>query len=198
MKIRKAEFAAASYRPGDFPPPGLPEIAFAGRSNVGKSSLINVLLNRKRLARTSTTPGRTQAVQFYRVNGRFFFVDLPGYGYARVPLDVRRQWAPLVESYLRDRSPLRGAVMILDIRHPPTEGDAGLLRTLLRFEVHPIVVLTKCDKLSRSRLSGRKSAITGLLADRVSPLPSEPVLFSAVSGQGKDELWRHIRQRLGA
>ena len=198
MKIRKAEFVTAVYRPGAFPTASFPEIAFAGRSNVGKSSLINTLLNRKRLARTSTTPGRTQAVQFYLVNERFFFVDLPGYGYARAPLEVRRQWAPLVESYLGDRVPLRAAIVILDIRRLPAIGDLELLTYLSRFDVQSILVLTKSDKLTRGRLPSRKKIITQFLADRISQSLPEPVLFSATTGQGKEELWRRIRQRLGA
>lgn len=198
MKIRKAEFVTAVYRPGAFPTANFPEIAFAGRSNVGKSSLINTLLNRKRLARTSTTPGRTQAVQFYLVNERFFFVDLPGYGYARAPREVRRQWAPLVESYLGDRAPLRGAIVILDIRRLPANGDLELLTYLSRSNVQPVLVLTKSDKLARGRLASRKKIITQILADRISQSLPEPVLFSAATGQGKEELWRRIRQRLGA
>lgn len=197
MKIRKAEFVTAVYRPGAFPTANFLEIAFAGRSNVGKSSLINTLLNRKRLARTSTTPGRTQAVQFYLVNERFFFVDLPGYGYARAPREVRRQWAPLVESYLGDRVPLRGAIVILDIRRLPANGDLELLTYLSRSNVQPILVLTKSDKLARGRLASRKKIITQILADRISQSLPEPVLFSAATGQGKEELWRRIRQRLG-
>ena len=197
MKIRKAEFVTAVYRPGAFPTPGLPEIAFAGRSNVGKSSLINVLLNRKRLARTSTTPGRTQAVQFYLVNERFFFVDLPGYGYARAPREVRRKWAPLVESYLGNRDPLRGAIVVLDIRRIPAKVDLELLAYLFRIDVPPILALTKSDKLTRGQLVSRKKIITQFLADRISQSFPEPVLFSATTGQGKEELWRRIRQRLG-
>lgn len=197
MKIRKAEFVTAVYHPGEFPTASFPEIAFAGRSNVGKSSLINTLLNRKRLARTSTTPGRTQAVQFYLVNERFFFVDLPGYGYARAPREVRRQWAPLVESYLGDRAPLRGAIVILDIRRLPAKGDLELLTYLSRSKVEPVVVLTKSDKLARGRLASRKKIITQTLSDQISQSIPEPLLFSSATGQGKEELWRLIRQRIG-
>jgi len=149
MKILNAEFAGAVHAPGRTPPCTLPEIAFAGRSNVGKSSLLNALLHRKGLARISHTPGRTQAIHFYRVNGRFFFVDLPGYGYARAPEAVRRAWRPLVEGYLEGRASLRAVVVILDIRRDPTAGDVELLAYLAHHGIPALVILSKADKLPR-------------------------------------------------
>lgn len=197
MKVTRAEFQSAAHRIADLPPPRLPEIAFMGRSNVGKSSLINTLLNRKRLARTSTTPGRTQAVQFYLINERFYFVDLPGYGYARAPRALRASWGPLVEAYLTDRETLRAAVVILDARRTPSAGDLELLDFLSRLSIPPIVVLTKADKLSRGRLAAQREAISRVLAERVSPRVEAPVPFSSLTGSGKDVLWRMLRQRLG-
>ncbi len=196
MKVTSAEFHGAAHRADAVPEPGFPEIAFMGRSNVGKSSLINVLLNRKRLARTSTTPGRTQAVQFYLINNRFFFVDLPGYGYARAPIALRAEWGPLVEGYLTGRETLRGAVVILDVRRMPADGDIELLAYLERLSIPPIVVLTKADKLPRGRLMAQCKEIERVLAERVAQLPYPPLTFSSTTGLGKDTLWRRIRQRL--
>ncbi len=127
MKILSAEFVLSAKEPAHYPPAVLPEIAFAGRSNVGKSSLINTLLNRKGLARTSNTPGRTQEINFFRVNDRFAFIDLPGYGYAKVPESIRKQWGPMVETYLRERDTLRLVVLILDVRRDPSEEDLQLI-----------------------------------------------------------------------
>ncbi len=196
MKITSAEFSAACHRAGNYPSPGLPEIAFAGRSNVGKSSLINALLNRKSLARTSGTPGRTQAVQFYRVNQRFFFVDLPGYGYARAPREIRRRWRSLVEGYLDDRPPLRAVVVILDARREPGKGDVDLLAYLLDRELPAILVLTKGDKLSRGQVAARCAAAARFLAQHLEKPPPGPVVFSSRTGLGREELWRQIREHL--
>jgi GTP-binding protein len=151
VKILRADFAGASHVPGQYPPPTLPEVAFAGRSNVGKSSLLNRLLHRRSLARTSRTPGRTQAIHFYRVNDRFLFVDLPGYGYARAPEALRRAWRPLVEGYLEGRASLRAVVVIVDIRHDPAEGDVELLDYLAHHAIPAVLVLAKADKLPRGR-----------------------------------------------
>lgn len=196
MKILSAEFAGASHVPGRYPPSTLSEIAFAGRSNVGKSSLLNALLHRKGLARISRTPGRTQAIQFYRVSGRFFFVDLPGYGYARAPEALRRAWRPLVEGYLDGRASLCAVVVILDIRHEPAEGDIALLDYLAHHGIPAVVVLSKADKLPRGRQAARALAIARALAAHPPIPPTQPILFSATTGQGKDALWRAIRARL--
>ncbi len=196
MKVLRADFAGASHVPGRYPDPSLPEIAFAGRSNVGKSSLLNRLIHRKGLARTSRTPGRTQAIHFYRVNDRFFLVDLPGYGYARAPEALRRAWRPLVEGYLVGRAPLRAVVVIVDIRHDPTEGDLELLDYLAHRGIPAILVLAKSDKLPRGRQAARALAITRALAARPGAAALDPNLFSAVTGQGLDALWRALRDRL--
>src|SRR5262245_22439813 len=148
----QAVFLAAAGRPADLPPPGPPEVAFAGRSNVGKSSAINALLGRKGLARTSKTPGRTQTINFYALGGevepRARLVDLPGYGYARAPQALRMQWKALVDAYLQERPSLAGVVVIMDARHPHTTLDAQLLAYLRGMRT--LVLLSKADKLSRA------------------------------------------------
>lgn len=189
MKILSAEFVLSAKEPAHYPPAVLPEIAFAGRSNVGKSSLINTLLNRKKLARTSNTPGRTQQINFFRVNDRLTFVDLPGYGYAKVPEAIRKQWGPMVETYLRERQTLKLVVLILDIRREPSEEDRQLIDWLHFYRLRCLVVLTKIDKVSRNVLTEKRRRIGGEMG---SPLP--PVPFSAKTGEGKEVLWREIRK----
>jgi GTP-binding protein len=195
MKILSAEFVLSAKEPAHYPPASLPEIAFAGRSNVGKSSLINTLLNRKGLARTSNTPGRTQEINFFRVNDRFNLVDLPGYGYAKVPESIRRQWGPMVETYLRVRETLHLVVLILDVRRDPSEEDLQLIEWLPAYRIPFLLVLTKTDKVSNNEFAGRR----GLIVKTIS-VPSEtPLLaFSAKTGAGKEILWREIRKALEA
>ena len=189
MKILSAEFVLSAKEPVHYPPAVLPEIAFAGRSNVGKSSLINTLLNRKKLARTSNTPGRTQEINFFRVNDRLNFVDLPGYGYAKVPETIRKQWGPMVETYLRERRTLKLVVLILDIRREPSEEDRQLIDWLRFYSLRCLVVLTKIDKVSRNVLTEKRRRI-GREMD--GPLP--PVPFSAKTGEGKEPLRWEIRK----
>jgi len=192
MKIISAEFVLSAKEPHHYPPAGIPEVAFAGRSNVGKSSLINTLINRKRLARTSTTPGRTQEINFFRVNDRFFFVDLPGYGYAKVPEAIRRQWGPMVETYLSDRRTLRLVILILDVRRNPSDQDLQLMKWLAHYSLDFLLVLTKTDKISRNELAVRKRIIEELLGADMKPtlLP-----FSAKTGEGKEIIWREIEKK---
>ncbi|HZN03332.1 MAG TPA: ribosome biogenesis GTP-binding protein YihA/YsxC [Candidatus Polarisedimenticolia bacterium] len=188
MLIRETELFASASSPDRFPRDGAPQIAFMGRSNVGKSSLINRLLGRKGLARTSKTPGRTRALHFFLVNGRCYFVDLPGYGYAKVPRPMREEWKGFVESYLEGRGPDL-AVVLTDARRPPTPLDRELVDWLRAAGVPHTVVLTKADKLSRRELlpaSRQAGAALGLPSD----LPPLPV--SAVSGDGVPALWRTI------
>ena len=194
MKILSAEFVLSADGLSRCPKEGLPEVAFAGRSNVGKSSLINVLINRKRLARTSNTPGRTQLINFYRINDAIFFVDLPGYGYAKVPLPVKKKWGPLVESYLGGSNHLRGVVVILDIRREPAEEDLMLMEWLSARSIAWCGVLTKADKVSRSAALARERHIKNSLHIPEGRL----VVFSAKTGQGKDALWRFIVEVRGS
>ncbi len=142
MIIKSTEFIKSAAKPAHYPPADFPEIAFAGRSNVGKSSLINVLVNRKSLVRTSSTPGRTQLINFFDVNGQFTLVDLPGYGYAKVPLAVKKEWGPMMERYLSSRPSLRGVVLIFDIRRTPVAEDRQMLDWLRAYDIPPLLVMT--------------------------------------------------------
>ncbi len=192
MKITSAEFVTSATRPSQYPPERLPEIAFAGRSNVGKSSLINVLVNRKRLVKTSSTPGRTQLINFFDINDHATFVDLPGYGYAKVPASVKKKWGPMIETYLSGRSTLKGVVMIQDIRRTPREEEHNLIEWLEHYAIPCILVLTKTDKLSKTKLDKQRAAVARSLALD----PGDLILFSAKSRKGREDVWQAIEQLL--
>jgi GTP-binding protein len=174
----QAEFLASSAGPADMPPPGPPEIAFAGRSNVGKSSAINALAGRKRLAFTSKTPGRTQTINFFRLGEDARLVDLPGYGYAKVPQAMRAQWRTLVGSYITSRDTLAGVVLVMDARHPLTDLDVQLIHFL--GDVPLLALLSKADKLARTEQANA-------LASVKASLQAEVRLFSSLTRQGVDE-----------
>lgn len=193
MIIHSASFATSATSLATCPDSPWPEIAFAGRSNVGKSSLINNLLNRRGLVRTSSTPGRTQMLNFFNINERFYFVDLPGYGFARAPRSVRERWTPMVKGYLEGRSNLRAVVWLLDVRREPTPEDLEFLDWLEANDLPTIPVVTKVDKVSRSQLLRRLEAIgrrLGLDAGLLVP-------FSAQTGQGRDLIWDMFDDLLG-
>ena len=192
MKITSAEFVTSAAKKSQYPSQGLPEIAFAGRSNVGKSSLINVLVNRKRLVKTSSTPGRTQLVNFFAINDFVTFVDLPGYGYAKVPASVKKKWGPMIETYLSGRDILKGVVVILDIRRTPREEEHNLIDWLAHFAIARILVLTKADKLSKTKQNIQRAAVARSLAVD----SSELILFSAKSRKGREDVWQAIEQLL--
>lgn len=192
MDIKQAEFIKSAVKPKDFPETLLPEVAFVGRSNVGKSSLINVLANRKALVRTSSTPGRTQLINFFDINEILTLVDLPGYGYAKAPPELRKQWGPMIEKYLASRENLRAVVIILDIRRIPSDGDLDMLRWLERYNIPPIIVLTKCDKLSKNE----RSKQTTQIANAISRDKSLMLHFSALSKDGREDIWQKILQQL--
>jgi len=181
-----AAFLKSAFDESQYPPPDKTEVAFAGRSNVGKSSLLNALVNRKNLARTSSTPGRTQALNFFRVNDRFTFVDLPGYGYARVSREVKKSWRGMVEAYLRNRPNLKAVVVILDIRRDLEEDDRSLMEWLEQEGKNVIPVLTKVDKLTRRERDSRVREMGRNLSGIVS---QKPILFSAKTGEGRKEIW---------
>lgn len=180
LGVRDVEFAGAIARPGGAPPAALPQIAIAGRSNVGKSSLLNRLVGRKKIARTSKRPGKTTEINFYRVDDRFLLADLPGYGFARVPAEVRRTWGPLIESYLGGNPRLLGIVLLIDARRGPSEDDARMLDYLARIGLPTLFVLTKVDKLSRSE---RREVVEGIREEL--GVPADQVLpTSARTGEG--------------
>ena len=187
-------FLVSAFRQSQYPPPDKPEAAFAGRSNAGKSSLINVLLNRKKLARTSSTPGRTQAVNFFLVDRLFYAVDLPGYGFARAPMAVRVSWGKMIETYLRTRSNLKVVVVVIDIRRGPGSGDMDLLHALERFGRKAVVVLTKSDKLSRGQSRSRLNEAAAQLAGRID---ERPILFSATTREGREHVWSRVLESMG-
>jgi GTP-binding protein len=188
MKIKSAEFLINVYPNGNYPLGRYPEVAFAGRSNVGKSSLINTLVNRKSLARTSSSPGKTQSINFYLINQSLCLVDLPGYGYAKVPQQVRKQWSPLIEEYCRNREGLCGVVVIIDARVGPTPLDLSLISWLKGISVPALFTITKIDKLSKNKVANalQQTAQTLTIA------PDEIVPFSAHTGEGKKQLWHKI------
>jgi GTP-binding protein len=189
LVIRSVEFIGGmAERHGWRPESSLPEVAFAGRSNVGKSSLLNTLVRRKSFARVSRTPGRTREINFFRINDGFVLVDLPGYGYARVSKDRKSEWRPMIESYLRRTTQLRGIVLLLDIRREPSDDDRAMLDFLAETEVPTIVALTKKDKLSKAAALEQAAMISRALA-----LPSEQVIpFSSQTGEGRAELLEAI------
>ena len=188
MIIKSAEFVTSAAKNSQYPPEGLPEIAFAGRSNVGKSSLINTLVNRKHLVKTSSTPGRTQLINFFDINNLITFVDLPGYGYAKVPTAVRKKWGPMIETYLSGRDTLKGVVVILDIRRTPREEEYNLIAWLEHYSIARILVLTKADKLSKTKQDNQRAAVAGSLdVDTI-----DLILFSAKSRKGRDAVWDAI------
>jgi GTP-binding protein len=183
---RRTEFVAGATRLDRLPPPALPEVAFAGRSNVGKSALLNRLLGRRGLARVSKTPGRTQQINFFAVDERLLLVDLPGYGFARVPVAVKNQWCVLVEGYLTARRTLRGVVVLVDIRRGIEADDARLLDFLAAHAIPARLVATKTDKLARGPRLRRLAEIAAQRAG------DPPIAFSAVSGDGVTQLWSAI------
>lgn len=189
MKITQAEFIISAVQPHQYPEDALPEIALAGRSNVGKSSLINKMIQRKNLARTSSQPGKTQQLNYYRINNQLYFVDFPGYGYARVSKTQREQWGRMIENFLQNREPLKLVLLIIDIRHEPSKDDRLMYDWLKHYGIPICLVVTKADKISRSQWDKHvKMVKTTLGAD-----PRDPfVLFSSETGLGRDELWSVI------
>jgi len=195
MKITSAQFIKSAVWPPQYPPATMPEIAFVGRSNVGKSSLINTLVGRKNLAKTSNTPGRTQLINFFTINEKISFVDLPGYGFAKVPQSVKKDWGDMMDAYLRERQSLCLVIFILDIRRDPSDDDVSLRDWLMHYRIPYLYILTKSDKLSNNQAIARKRAI-----EKILQISSEkkPILFSAKTQRGKSDILDFLENHLRA
>lgn len=193
MKITQIEFVVSAVSKDQYPDDALPEIALAGRSNVGKSSFINCLSNRKNLARTSSKPGKTQMLNFYRCNDAFYFVDVPGYGYAKVSKALRSKWGKMLESYFRTRSTLITTILIVDIRHTPTADDQQMAQFLKYYQIPMIVVATKADKIAKGKWAKQLKEISQHLQlsrnDQLIP-------FSAKTGMGKQEILELLSSKI--
>ncbi|MBZ5749424.1 ribosome biogenesis GTP-binding protein YihA/YsxC [Metabacillus rhizolycopersici] len=191
MKVTSSEIVISAVKPAQYPAENLPEIALAGRSNVGKSSFINKMLARKSLARTSSKPGKTQTLNFYIINEVLHFVDVPGYGYAKVSKKEREIWGKMIETYMTTREQLRAVVLLIDVRHPPTKDDVLMYGFLKHYDIPAIIVATKADKIPKSKWQKHVKVIKDTLNMEKT---DSFVLFSSETGQGKDEAWKIIKE----
>jgi GTP-binding protein len=191
MKVTSSEIVISAVKPAQYPAENLPEIALAGRSNVGKSSFINKMLARKSLARTSSKPGKTQTLNFYIINEVLHFVDVPGYGYAKVSKAEREIWGKMIETYMTTREQLRAVVLLIDVRHPPTKDDVLMYSFLKHYDIPAIIVATKADKIPKSKWQKHVKVIKDTLNMEKT---DSFVLFSSETGQGKDEAWKIIEE----
>ena len=194
MKVVSAEFIKSAAIPSHFTPEDLPEVAFVGRSNSGKSTLINTLTGQKKLAKASNSPGRTQLIQFFLINGALSFADLPGYGYAKVPESVRSSWRPMIETYLRVRTNLRLVVLVADIRRDITADELLLIDWLAQYDRPVFMALSKADKLSANEQAARLKQVRKSL----SLFPAERIFpYSAKTGKGKEQIWKSLWEFVG-
>lgn len=193
MIINKAELEAVAVKPSQYPPEDLAEIAFAGRSNVGKSSLLNLLVNRKKLAYVSSTPGKTRTINFYRINDNFRIVDLPGYGYAKIPKKVSEQWGEMIEGYLKMRPNIIKVIQLVDIRHEPSKQDVQMYSYLKNYDLDGVVVATKADKISKGALQKHISVMRKKLSMSVEDIV---IPVSSLKKQGHDELLSVMEEML--
>jgi GTP-binding protein len=195
MKVTKAEFVISAVSPRQYPEGFQPEIVLAGRSNVGKSSLINKFVNRKNLARTSSQPGKTQTLNFYHINDSWFFVDLPGYGFARVSKDINSSWAKFINEYLDTRRQIMGIIQLVDVRHPPTQQDIDMHEWIIHQGVPSLVVATKADKISR----GQWAKHSGIIKKELCLSDNEELLlFSAETGLGLEKLQLWVEEKVNS
>lgn len=195
MKIKSAELETVCGITSTLPDNRQMEIAFAGRSNVGKSTLINGLLNRKSLARTSSQPGKTQTINFYHINREFYLVDLPGYGYAKVSRSVKEQWGKMIERYLKNSKTLRLLFLLVDIRHEPNRNDIQMYDWAVQYGFNPIIIATKSDKIKRSQLQKQLKVIRQAL-HTVEGTPVIP--YTSMTKDGRDEIWGYVQDSLEA
>ncbi len=187
-QVKTADFVTSATGPEGFPEGDRPEIAFGGRSNVGKSSLINTLVGRKKLVKTSKRPGRTQLINFFNINDKLYAVDLPGYGFAKVPKEVKDAWGPMIEGYLSNRPSLRALVVVMDLRRGVQEDDWELIMAAPHFGIQPVMVFTKADKFKKNAREQRRRE----LAKDIEANPGDLILFSSTTGLGRDELWKRL------
>ncbi|MGX6969602.1 ribosome biogenesis GTP-binding protein YihA/YsxC [Vagococcus bubulae] len=189
MNVNHADIVISAVQPEQYPKTNLPEIALAGRSNVGKSSFINTLVNRKNLARTSGKPGKTQTLNFYIIEDSLHFVDVPGYGYAKVSKTERAKWGKMIETYLTEREQLRAVVSLVDMRHAPSTEDIQMYEFLKYYNIPVIVVATKCDKIPRGKWNKHES----MIKKKLNFDPSDDfIIFSSETKEGKDKAWKAI------
>ncbi|MEK4178279.1 ribosome biogenesis GTP-binding protein YihA/YsxC [Aeribacillus sp. FSL K6-1121] len=189
MKVTKAEIVISAVKSDQYPSTDIPEIALAGRSNVGKSSFINKMINRKNLARTSSKPGKTQTLNFYLINDQFYFVDVPGYGFAKVSKREREKWGKMIEAYLLKREQLKACILIIDIRHAPTSDDVMMYEFLKYHGIPAVIVATKADKIPKGKWQKHLKVVKETLKmEKNDPL----ILFSAETGYGKEDAWSAI------
>lgn len=192
-KIHNVEMVISAVKPEQYPEDGLPEFALAGRSNVGKSSFINRMINRKSMARTSSKPGKTQTLNFYKIEERLFFVDVPGYGYAKVSKSERAAWGKMIEQYITMREPLRAVVLIVDLRHNPTADDMMMYDFLKHYNIPCIVIATKADKIPKGKWDKHKS----IIKKKLDMVKGDPIItFSSEKSLGIEEAWAEIKKRM--
>jgi GTP-binding protein len=193
MIVHNVELVISAVRPDQYPEDGLPEFALAGRSNVGKSSFINKMIGRKSMARISSKPGKTQTLNFYKIEEKLFYVDVPGYGYAKVSKTEREAWGKMIERYITDREQLKAVIQIVDLRHPPSRDDINMYDFMKHYDIPCIIIATKADKIPKGKWDKHKKIVRETLdMDKNDPL----IVFSSETGLGKDAAWAEIEKRM--
>lgn len=195
MDLNKARYELTAVKPEQYPSGNIPEIALVGRSNVGKSTIINTLLNRRNMARVSSEPGKTRGINFYNIDDAYYLVDLPGYGYASVSKGEKHSWGKIIETYLNSRRQLKMVIMLVDIRHAPSSDDRMMYKWILEHSMPHIMVAAKTDKIPRSRIQARKQDIQKVLGTAEG---TEIIAYSSETRQGKDEIWAAMKEHFEA